>query len=352
MTVAISSPHKTQGLAVNKTMLWVIASTAPGMLGLMAFFGWGVVIQVWTCAFFCVTFEAAVLLLRGRDPRRELLDFSALLTGILLGLCLPPYAPWWIAVGASVFAIVIAKQLYGGLGQNPFNPAMVGYVSVLIAFPLAMTAWAPPLALQAHSPGLFDSLSLILTGTTFAGDSVSDLRIAVDGYTMATPLDTLKTDLSQGMMASESAKKLVYGSFAGVGWEWVNFGFLVGGGVLLFRKIIVWQIPLAMLSGLFISALIFYIGNPDGYGSPIFHLFSGGTMLAAFFICTDPVTASQTPKGKLIYGASIGVLVYLLRTFGSYPDAFAFAVLLLNMAAPLIDQYTVPRPYGAPKKAD
>ncbi len=328
-------------------MRWVIYCTAPGMALQMAFFGWGVAIQVWTCVFFSVTTEAAILMLRGRDPRRDLFDCSALLTGILLGLCLPPLAPWWCAVGGSFFAIAIAKQLYGGLGLNPFNPAMVGYVVLLIAFPVPMTAWTPPTALQITPPGFWDSLAIIMSGSSFDGLTLQQIRTGIDGFTMATPLDTLKTDLSHGMMASESlSQRVIYGSFAGYGWEWINVGFLLGGGVLLWRKIISWHIPVATLAGLFISAMIFYVWNPDGFGSPLFHVFSGAAMLGAFFIATDPVTTSTTPKGRLIYGAMIGVLVYLIRTFGGYPDAWGFAVLLLNMAVPLIDQYTVPRAYG------
>lgn len=349
---AISSPHSTRGDSVGKVMRMVIYCTIPGMATLMAFFGWGVFFQVWTCAFFCLASEAAVLILRGRDPRRELFDCSALLTGILLGLSLPPLAPWWIAVGGAVFAIVIAKQLYGGLGLNPFNPAMVAYVALLVAFPQAMTSWSPPLEQQAYNPGFFDSLALILTGTSFDGHTLTQLRTGLDGFTMATPLDTLKTDLSHGLMASETYLKPVFGAFAGYGWEWVNLAFMIGGFVLLARKLITPHIPFAILGSLFVSALIFHVWSSDEFGSPIFHWFSGGTMLAAFFIATDPVTASQTPKGKIIYGVAIGVLVYLIRNFGAYPDAFAFAILLMNLAAPMIDHYTPPRAYGLPKRKE
>ncbi|NQD37218.1 electron transport complex subunit RsxD [Permianibacter sp. IMCC34836] len=350
MSLAISSPHRTRGERVGQVMRMVIYCTAPGMATLMAFFGWGSLFQVWLCILACVVGEAVVLSLRGRDPRHELKDCSAILTGLLLGLCLPPYAPWWIAISGSLFAIVVAKQLYGGLGMNPFNPAMVGYVFLLISFPIAMTSWTPPLALSATPPGLIDSIMLIATGNTWDGQSLQTLRAGIDGFTMATPLDHLRTDIAQGQMISEVVNQQVFGAFAGFGWEWVNLAFLIGGGVLLQQKIISWHIPIGLLTGLFGSALIFYVWNPDVYASPMFHLLTGGSMLGAFFIATDPVTACTSARGRWYYGLGIGVLVYVIRTFGGYPDAIAFAVLLLNLAAPTIDHYTVPRAYGQPSR--
>lgn len=346
MNLAISSPHRTRGERVGQVMRMVIYCTAPGMATLMAFFGWGTAIQVWSCIWTCIGAEALILALRGRDPMRELKDYSAVLTGLLLGLCLPPYAPWWIAVSGSLFAIVIAKQLYGGLGMNPFNPAMTGYVFLLISFPVAMTAWTPPMAISAAPPDLLDSIFLIFTGDSWDGRSLQMMRTGIDGFTMATPLDHLRNDIANGQMISEVVMQPVFGAFAGYGWEWVNVAFLLGGGVLLQQKIISWQIPTGVLAGLFGSALVFYVWNPDVYASPIFHLFSGGTMLAAFFIATDPVTACSTPRGRLWFGLGIGLLTYLIRTLGGYPDAFAFAVLLFNLAAPTIDHYTRPRAYG------
>ena len=346
MTLAISSPHRTRGERVGSVMRMVLYGTVPGMAALMAFFGWGTMIQVWSCIWFCLAGEALVLALRGRDPLRELQDWSAVVTGVLLGLCLPPYAPWWIAVSGSLFAIIVGKQLYGGLGMNPFNPAMVGYVFLLISFPVSMTAWTPPMTLANNPPGLFDSFFLIFAGETWDGRSLQALRAGLDGFTMATPLDHLRTDIANGQMISEVLSQPVFGAFAGYGWEWVNLAFLLGGGLLLQQKIISWQIPTGVLGGLAGSAVIFYVWNPDAFASPVFHLFSGGTMLAAFFIATDPVSACTTPRGRLWYGLGIGVLVYLIRTFGGYPDAFAFAILLFNLAAPSIDRYTRPRAYG------
>lgn len=350
MTMVISSPHRTKGDRVAKLMRLVIYCTAPGMATLMTFFGWGVMLQVWLAVGTALLSEAVVLSMRGRDPTRELKDYSAVLTGILLGLAIPPYAPWWIIVSGTIFAIVFAKQLYGGLGMNPFNPAMAGYVFLLIAFPVQMTSWSPPMSLSATPPGLLDTFAVIFTGETFAGASLNALKIGVDGFTMATPLDHLKTDITQGLMISEVIDLSVFGAFAGAGWEWVNLAFLLGGLVLVQQNAIGWQIPLGVLGGLAGSAIIFYVWNPDGFASPVFHLFAGGTMLAAFFIATDPVTASTTPKGRIYYGLGIGILMYVIRVFGGYPDAVAFAVLLMNIVAPTIDRFTQPRVYGHPEE--
>ena len=346
MTMVVSSPHRTRGDRVARLMLLVIGCTAPGMATLMSFFGWGVMFQVWLAIGAAVATEALCLSARGRSPKRELKDFTAMLTGVLLGLAIPPYAPWWIIVTGTAFAIVFGKHLYGGLGMNPFNPAMVGYVFLLITFPTQMTSWTPPLSLSDAPPGLFDSVAIIFTGETFDDRTLNALRLGVDGFTMATPLDALKVDLNQGLMISEVQQHPVYGAFAGAGWEWVNVAFLFGGFILIQQKAITWAIPGGVLTGLFASSLLFNIWNPDAYASPLFHLFSGGTMLAAFFIATDPVSASTTPKGRWYYGLGIGVLIYLIRTFGGYPDAVAFAVLLMNIAAPTIDLYTTPVVYG------
>ena len=184
-----------------------------------------------------------------------------------------------------------------------------------------------------------DTLSLMFAQVPPAGATL-------DAVTMATPLDSYKTQIGQNLTWSEIVSGPLFGRFAGYGWEWANLAFLVGGVWLWQRRAIHWHIPLAMLGGLFVTALLFYIADADSFASPLFHLFSGATMLGAFFIATDPVSAATTPRGRLYYGAGIGVLVYVIRTWGGYPDGVAFAVLLMNMAAPTIDYYTQPRVFG------
>jgi len=334
-----SSPHLPPGNDVSRLMVQVMLALIPGALCLFWFFGWGVLINLAVATATAVAAEAAALKLRGKAVLPILSDGTAVLTGLLLGLALPPLAPWWIPFIGAAFAIVVAKQLYGGLGYNPFNPAMVGYVVLIISFPLQMTLWSPPRGIDGEMLSLVDTLGLMFAQLPPAGATL-------DAVTMATPLDSYKTQIGQNLTWSEIVSGPLFGRFAGYGWEWANLAFLVGGVWLWQRRAIHWHIPLAMLGGLFVTALLFYIADADSFASPLFHLFSGATMLGAFFIATDPVSAATTPRGRLYYGAGIGVLVYVIRTWGGYPDGVAFAVLLMNMAAPTIDYYTQPRVFG------
>lgn len=335
--ITVTSPHLHRPLSTGQVMRAVILATLPGLAALTWFFGWGTLINIVWASLLAVGLEAMMLKLRGRPINFFLRDCSALVTAILLALALPPTVPWWLTAVAMVFAIVIAKHLYGGLGSNPFNPAMVGYVVTLISFPKQMTSWLPAQSLEGVTAlGFLDSLSLIFTG------QVADR--GVDAFTLATPLDTFK--MYHGQFEKLATLPVLQGHWAGVGWEWVNLGFLLGGIYLLARRLITWHIPVSMLTAMALLSLPFYAADPHNYGSPLFHWLSGGTMLGAFFIATDPVTAATSNRGKLIFGAGIGVLVYVIRTFGGYPDAVAFSVLMMNIAAPMLDYYTQPRTYG------
>lgn len=336
----ITSPHAHASQNTSKVMQLVVWATVPGLIALTYHFGWGSLINVVLATATAVIAEAAVLQLRGRSIAFYLRDYSAVLTAVLLGLALPPLAPWWVVVVGTLFSIVIAKQLYGGLGYNPFNPAMVGYVILLISFPIQMTTWITPLALLPDGvshPGIIESLSIVFAGLNPA-----------DGVTGATPLDSFK--FSDGLLVDQIyAQNPLFSQagFAGVGWEWVNVGFLIGGLILLGSKIFTWHGPVAMLGAIAVMSILFWDGgSSDSPGSPLMHLFSGASMMGAFFIMTDPVSSAASNRGRLIYGALIGVLVYLIRAWGNYPDAVAFAVLLANFAAPFIDNYTLPRTYG------
>ncbi|GLS84427.1 electron transport complex subunit RsxD [Paraferrimonas haliotis] len=341
-----ASPHISQGGLTASMMKKVMLCALLGIAAQTWFFGVGTLIQVALCMLICVAAEAVFVAIRKRSWRYAISDYSAALTGLLLGLALPPYAPWWIALIGSLFAIVMVKQLYGGLGHNLLNPAMAGYVLLLIAFPVQMTTWAAPVELLQAPLSVSQALQSIFLENKPLVDTA---RIAVDGTTMATPLDTLKTGLTLGNTSSESMQSPIFGSVAGVGWEWVNLGYLIGGLIMLRLKVIRWHIPFGVLVGLWVSASIGYILLPDVSGTPWFHAFSGATMLAAFFIATDPVSAATSPKGRFIYGVLIGAIVYLIRTFGGYPDAVAFAVLLANLTVPLIDYYVRPVTYGHAK---
>ncbi len=342
-----SSPHDHNQTETSALMRLVIYAVLPGIIAQWYFFGWGNIIHILLAIISTLFCEFVVLSLRNKkNIRKQLFDGSGILTAILLGICLPAIAPWWISIIGAVFAIVVVKQLYGGLGHNPFNPAMAAYVMLLISYPLQMTSWQPPLALMTIDLDLANTLSVIFTEFTKEGYSVEQLRTSIDGFTMATPLDTLKTNTGLGFTVFESRKNSIFGEHFALGWEWINFAFLIGGLVLIARKAIAWQTPLSFLLSLFICSFIAYSISPDNSASTMFHWLSGGCMLGAFFILTDPVTSATSTQGRLITGALAGLLVYLIRAFGGYPDGIAFAVLLCNMAAPLIDQYTRPRTYG------
>ena len=341
-----SSPHSHIKKETSGLMRLVIYATIPGIFAQWYFFGSGNLIHIALAITTALIAEFSILSLRSKKISAELFDGSAILTAVLLGISIPSLAPWWISVLGALFAIVIVKQLYGGLGHNPFNPAMAAYVMLLISFPVQMTLWQPPLHLMSFDLNFTNTLSTIFTGFTLDGFSTEQLRTHIDGYTLATPLDTLKTNLTLGLTVSESFQNPVFGQHFGVGWEWVNAGFLVGGIFLIAKKAIDWVTPVSFLTSLFICSLIAFMIAPDTSASTMFHWFSGATMLGAFFILTDPVSGATSTKGRIIFAALAGLLVYLIRKFGGYPDAIAFTVLLCNMSAPLIDQYTRPRTYG------
>ncbi len=342
----LSSPYDHSQKSLTRVMLTVILATIPGLATLVYFFGTGVLIQLALALITVSLAEAAVLKLRKRAVWPTLKDGSAWLTGVLLALCIPPLSPWWVIVIGSLFAIVIVKQLYGGLGFNLFNPAMAAYVLLLVSFPVQMTSWLPPEQLLAQPVSFGDQLALVWSGFSQGGFSLEQVRSGIDGATMATPLDTIKTDVAHGMTVLESMQKPVFTAWSGIGWEWVNFAFLLGGLVMLQQRIISWHIPFGFLFTLALCSSLGYMLSPGTEPGAVFHFSSGATMLGAFFIATDPVSAATTPRGRLIYGALIGLLVYLIRSFGGYPDAVAFAVLIINMVVPLIDYYTQPRTYG------
>ncbi|WP_299794603.1 electron transport complex subunit RsxD [uncultured Shewanella sp.] len=339
-----SSPHLSRSFQTSSLMQRVMLCALPGIAVQCYFFGWGTMIQALLAMTIALLSEAAVLKLRKRHVAQTLKDNSALLTGLLIGIAIPPLAPWWITVIGTLFAIVIVKQLYGGLGHNIFNPAMAAYVMLLISFPVQMTSWVAPSVVASQPVDFFHSLQLIFIGASPA--EISAYKLGFDGVSMATPLDTLKTDLAMGLTTVESLTKTIFSDGYGVGWFWVNLAYLAGGIVMLKLKVIRWHISAGILGALFICAAIGYLLNPDTLTGPLLHLFSGATMLAAFFIATDPVTAATSVKGRILFGALIGVLVYVIRTFGGYPDAFAFAILLGNLCAPFIDHYMKPRAYG------
>jgi electron transport complex protein RnfD len=335
------APHAPPIVSVPTVMRRVLYALVPAALCYTWFFGYGLLINFALAAIGSLLTEAAVLRLRGRGTRSALHDGSAFVTSALLAFALPPLVPFWIPLLGGGVAILLAKQLYGGLGRNLFNPAMVGYVVLLVSFPVEMTQWAPPRMgdLDYRALTFFEQLDY-----TFLGHLPT--TIDIDALTRATPLDIVKEGVRSGRSFLEIRGGALFGDFGGRGWEWVANLIAVGGLYLLYTGTIRWHIPFGVLAGLLVPATLFSLIDASRYAAPGFHLFSGASMLGAFFIATDPVSAAATVRGRLVYGSGIGLLTYVLRTWGSYPDGLAFAVLLMNATVPLIDRYTRPRVYG------
>jgi electron transport complex protein RnfD len=339
--IHLSSPHVSNANSSPNMMRLVLIALLPGILAMTVFFGWGTLIQIALAATLALLFEAAVLRLRKRPVGFFLRDYSALVTAVLLAVALPPFSAWWVTATGIFVAIVIAKQLYGGLGNNPFNPAMVAYALLLVSFPVEMTRWTAPITQGGEGwqvASFIDTLRVIFGSVEPA---------FYDSFTGATPLDELR---HRNGLTTEELWRQSDVLLNGVGaWYAVSAAWFMGGIFLLSRKVFTWHTPLSMLIALFLVASMFYGFDPDSYVSPIVHLGVGATMLGAFFIATDPVSSATSNRGKIVFGASIGVLIYIIRTWGNYPDAVAFSVLLLNLCAPFIDQYTQPRTYGHAK---
>ncbi|MDH5324181.1 MAG: electron transport complex subunit RsxD [Gammaproteobacteria bacterium] len=335
-----TSPHIHANVFVTTVMLRVLTALLPAVIAYVWFFGWGIIINFLIAVTTGLVTEGLMLKARQRPLLPFLSDGSVVVTALLLAFCLPPLTPWWITVTGMSFAIVVAKHLYGGLGYNPFNPAMVGYVVLLISFPKEMSTWLPPNILNDLQVGFSDTLSAIFTGKL-------PYFLTIDTVSMATPLDEIKTQIGLGETVEETVNhSALFGDFGGVGWEWIGNWIFLGGVWLIYRRVITWHVPVAMLGSIFAIASIFFLMDSDHYTSPMFHLFSGATLLGAFFIATDPVSGCTTKTGQLIYGAGVGMLTYIIRVWGGYPDGVGFAILIMNIAAPTIDYYTQPRVYG------
>lgn len=341
MPLAVNNaPHMKQPRSVRFIMGMVLLALLPAVVLHVAYFGYGIVVQFLLAAISGLMCEALALILRRKQVLMFVTDGSALVTAALLALSIPQLAPWWLIVSASVFAMLLGKHVYGGLGLNPFNPAMLGYAVMLVSFPKQMTAWLP--ASGIATPGLLESTQAIISGHM-------PQRLTVDVLSGASPLAALKSGLSLRQTLDEILALPAFGDFAGRGWEWISVALLLGGVLMLAMRIIRWQIPASLLFGLSLCALLMSWADPGRHAGVVMHLFSGATMLGAFYIATDPVTAATSAKGRLIYGFGIGVLTYVIRDFGNYHDGLAFAVLLMNLAVPLIDKFTIPRIYGQPR---
>ena len=292
----------------------VLAALVPGTCLACLLFGFNLLLQLAAALLAAVACEALALRLRRLPVQSALCDLSALVSAWLLVLCLGPQVSWWCAAAGAAFAVLIAKHLFGGLGCNPFNPAMCGYVFLLLVFPAE-------LAFRTAPEGM-------------------------DAVTTATPLAWMQAGQAGMWTVAEIYAAPGYAGLQPGYHVWLSLVWLLGGAWLLWRRTIRWHIPVAMLAGLCLAASAGYLYDDSRYPAPWFHLVMGGTLLGAFFVATDPASSPVGPRGRLIYGVAIGVLVFLVRSFGNYADGVALAVLMMNAAVPLIDAYSRPRVLG------
>lgn len=320
------SPHAHGSDSVERNMYGVILALLPALLVSFIYFGIGSAIVCLSSVAACVFFEWAINKFILRNERNTILDGSAALTGLLLGMNLPSNLPIWIIIIGALFAIGVGKMTFGGLGQNIFNPALVGRCALLVAFPAQMTSWPQPGQLLEYT----------------------------DAVTGATPLAVMKEAIKTGkpevLEQLPNAFSLLLGDYsigggAGTIGEICGLALLAGLGYMLWRKIITWHIPVSIIVTVFVFSAIMHLVNPI-YADPTTVILSGGLLLGAIFMATDYVTSPMTPKGQLIYGVCIGLLTIIIRNWGAYPEGMSFAILIMNAFTPLINNYVKPTRFG------
>lgn len=315
--VITSSPHLRTKETLPRVMFDVVIALLPAVVISTVFFGPRVLAVMVTAVISAVLFEAGFLKLSGKPGHwKTAMDGSAILAGLLLAFNVPPTVPFWMVAMGSFIAIVVAKQTFGGLGYNLFNPALVARIFLLISFPVHMTAWTNP--------------------TFWKADAVSG----------ATPLGLLKTEGLAKVQELFSLQGNLIGTIPGCVGEVSAAALLLGAAYLLIRKVITWEIPVSFLGTLVLFTGIFWMVDSAVYANPLFHLVSGGAILGAFFMATDMVTSPMTRKGQMIFGFGCGLITGIIRLFGGYPEGVAFAILLMNSMVPLIDRYTEVKKFG------
>lgn len=316
------APHIHSAENTRRIMMDVLIALAPSLLVSIYFFGFSAIQLVFVGALTCVGVEYVIqkYLLK---TEVTISDLSAAVTGVLLALNLPPNSPWWLMLIGSIVAIGVAKMTFGGLGQNIFNPALVGRVFLLISFPVLMTDWTIP---------------------------ESWFRAGVDATTGATPLALVKEGLAQGLSVEEilsnsldlSYFQMLFVKTGGSVGEVSAFALLLGFAYLLFRRVIRPHIPVTIFLTIALFSGIFWLIDPNQYVDPLFNILTGGVLIGSIFMATDYVTSPMTARGMVIYGVGIGVITMLIRMFGSYPEGISFAILIMNSVVPLINKYVKP----------
>ena len=321
------SPHIHSDDSVQKLMYGVIIAMLPALAISFYVFGIGAIYVTLLSVVSCVVVEFALTkYLLKTEP--TIIDGSAIITGILLAFNVPSSLPWWAIILGSIVAIGIGKSAFGGLGNNPFNPALVGRVFLLISFPVQMTSWPVP----------FESRFQFLDATTGA----TPLAIIKEGIDAGKPLSDLMSEIP-------SYLNLMLGGLGGCVGEISAVGLIIGFVYMLWKKIITWHTPISMLATIFVFTGILWLINDEKFIDPIFHLLTGGVLLGAFFMATDYVTSPMTSSGMLIYGAGIGIITVVIRVFGSYPEGVSFAILIMNGFVPLMNKYIKPKRFGIKK---
>lgn len=318
------SPHITADESVKSIMYGVVISLIPTFLVSAFVFGIGAIIVTSIAIVSCVLAEFVIQKYLMKTETR-VSDGSAVVTGVLLAFNLPSNLPWWMIVLGSFFAIGIAKMPFGGLGNNPFNPAIAGRIFLLVSFPAQMTSWPLPL--------------------------VSRMSY-LDAVTGPTPLGFLKEEVRNGVVVNEAMQQLpdqmqmFFGQMGGSLGEVSAIALIVGLIYLLYRKIISWHIPVFMVFTIFIFTGILWMIDPAKNASPVFHILTGGVMLGAIYMATDLVTSPMTKAGMIVFAIGIGVLTVVIRVFGAYPEGVSFAILIMNAFVPLINKYIKPKRFG------
>ncbi len=324
LLVVSPSPHVHSGNSTPRLMYNVVLALIPALAVTLFYFGIGALVVTSISILSCLTFEFLIqkFMLKVKP---SITDGSALVTGLILAFNLPSNLPWWIVIIGALVAIGVGKMTFGGLGQNPFNPALVGRVFLLISFPVQMTSWPLPMA----------------------------SRMAyTDAASGATPLSIVKEGLAKGDLMSNissqipSHMELFIGSMGGSIGEIAAFALLIGFVWMLFTKVITWHIPISIFATIGVFTGILWLINPEANADPLFHLLTGGVMLGAIFMATDYVTSPMHPKGMWVFGIGIGLITVLIRVWGTYPEGISFAILIMNAFVPLINRYIKPSRFG------
>ncbi|MCG8412306.1 MAG: RnfABCDGE type electron transport complex subunit D [Bacteroidales bacterium] len=322
------SPHVYEDTSVKRLMFDVVIALIPAMVFSIYFFGMGAIVVTLTAVVSCLAFEWLIQkFILKQEP--SITDGSALVTGILLAFNIPTNLPIGIIIIGSLVAIGVGKMSFGGLGNNPFNPALVGRVFMLISFPVQMTSWPKP-------TGFSNSYTDAVTGAT-------PLGVMKEGLSAGAPMDSIMAKIPTHM-------ELFYGYMGGSMGEIAAVALLLGFAYMLFRKVITWHIPISIFLTVAVFTGILWFVNPESNADPLFHLLTGGLMLGAIFMATDYVTSPMSVKGMWVYGVGIGLITVLIRVFGAYPEGISFAILIMNAFVPLINMYIKPKRFGEPKK--